>query len=72
MIKTEYLNDGTLIKHYSDAGFLLLQKETGAKYADPIDVVPCIYTYIETDEPSEEDGAELSDEEFINMIEEVL
>lgn len=72
MIKTEYLNDGTLIKHYSDAGFLLLQKETGAKYAEPIDVVPCIYTYIETDEFSEEDGAELSDEEFINMIEEVL
>ena len=72
MIKTEYLNDGTLIKHYSDSGFLLLQKETGAKYAEPIDVVPCIYTYIETDEFSEEDGAELSDEEFINMIEEVL
>jgi hypothetical protein len=53
MIKTEYLNDGTLIKHYSDAGFLLLQNETGAKYSDPIDVVPCIYTYTETDEPIE-------------------
>ena len=50
MIKTEYLNDGTLIKHYSDAGYLLLQVETGAKYSDPIDVVPCSYTYIETDE----------------------
>ena len=50
MIKTEYLNDGTLIKHYSDQGFLLLQNETGVKYADPIDAVPCIYTYTETDE----------------------
>lgn len=50
MIITEYLNDGTLIKHYSDAGFMLLQNETGAKYSDPIDAVPCEYTYIETDE----------------------
>ena len=50
MIKTELLNDGTLIKHFSDAGFMLLQNETGAKYSDPIDVVPCRYTYEETDE----------------------
>jgi hypothetical protein len=50
MIKTEYLNDGTLIKHYSDAGYMLLQVETGIKYSDPIDVVPCGYTYEETDE----------------------
>ena len=50
MIQTEYLNDGTLIKHYSDKGVMLLQVETGAKYADPIDVVPCRYTYEETDE----------------------
>lgn len=50
MIKTEFLNDGTLIKHYSDAGFMLLQVETGAKYSDPIDIFPCPYTYEETDE----------------------
>lgn len=50
MIKTEYLNDGTLIKHYSDAGYMLLQVETGIKYADPVDVVPCRYTYEETNE----------------------
>ena len=73
MIKTEYLNDGTLIKHYSDAGYLLLQKETGAKYAEPVDLSPCIYTYIETDELAEEgNGTEISDEEFVNMLEEVL
>lgn len=63
MIKTEYLNDGTLIRHYSDKGVLLLQVETGAKYSDPIDVVPCAYTYEETDEPSEEpEEPEVSDE----------
>ena len=53
MIKTEFLNDGTLIKHYSNEGFMLLQVETGVKYSDPIDVVPCAYTYIETDEKVE-------------------
>ena len=53
MILTEYLNDGTLIKHYSDAGVMLLQVETGVKYSDPIDVVPCAYTYEETDEKIE-------------------
>ena len=60
MIKTEFLHDGTLIKHYSDAGFMLLQVETGAKYSDPIDLVPCRYTYVETDEPIEieEENAE--------------
>lgn len=50
MIKTEYLHDGTLIKHYSDAGYMLLQVETGIKYSDPVDAVPCRYTYEETDE----------------------
>ena len=55
MIKIELLNDGTLIKHYSDEGFMLLQNETGIKYADPVDVVPCRYTYTETDEPIEPD-----------------
>jgi hypothetical protein len=55
MIKTEFLHDGTLVKHYSDAGFMLLQVETGIKYSDPVDVVPCRYTYVETDELVETD-----------------
>ena len=73
MIKTEYLNDGTLIKHYSDAGYMLLQVETGVKYSDPVDVVPCRYTYTETEEyiDSETEG-EVTGEEFMNMIKEVL
>lgn len=73
MIKTEYLNDGTLIKHYSDAGFMLLQVETGAKYSDPIDVVPCRYTYEEIDEPTDpEESEEISGEEFLAMIDEIV
>ena len=64
MIKTEYLNDGTLIRHYSDAGFMLLQNETGAKYSDPVDVVPCVYTYTETDEPVDvEENEEINPDE---------
>lgn len=49
MILTEFLNDGTLIKHYSDKNVMLLQVETGTMYSDPIDVVPCRYTYEETE-----------------------
>ena len=63
MIKTEYLNDGALIKHYSDTGMMLLQNETGIKYSEPIDVVPCVYTYTETDEPVEQE------EDVINISE---
>jgi hypothetical protein len=58
MILTELLNNGKLIKHYSDQGFVLLQNETGAKYSDPIDIVPCPYTYTETDEKIETEEQE--------------
>ena len=71
MIKTEYLNDGTLIKHYSDAGYMLLQNETGIKYAEPVDVVPCRYTYTETDELIETDE-EFTDSEFREIVEGAL
>ena len=70
MILTELLRDGTLIKHYSDKGYLLLQNETGAKYADPVDVYPCPYTYTETDEYAEDQT--LTGDEFMGMVEEVL
>lgn len=71
MIKSEYLNDGTLIRQWSDAGVMLLQVETGAMYSDPVDLVPCRYTYVETEEPV--DGEEeITDEEFVDMLEEVL
>ena len=63
MIKTEFLHEGTLIKHYSDAGMMMLQNETGIKYAEAVDVVPCRYTYTETDEPIEIDMPEVEVEE---------
>lgn len=66
MILTEYLNDGIFIKHYSDAGVLLLQNETGEMYPEPVDLVPCRYTYSETDIPIEvEEEPEINEEEHI-------
>ena len=72
MIKTELLNDGTLIKHTSDSGKMLLQNETGIKYAEAIDVVPCKYTYTETDEPVEDTDELITGDEFMAKVEEVL
>lgn len=53
MIIEEFLNNGTLVRHYSDKGMLMRQEETGFMYGEAIDVVPCRYTYTETDIPSE-------------------
>ena len=55
MIKTELLQEGTLIRHYSDLGMKLLQVETGVEYDEAVDVIPCRYTYAETDTPAEQD-----------------
>lgn len=55
MILFEYLNDGALVRHYSDSGFMLLQKETGAMYSDAVDTVPCRYEYEETTERYDSD-----------------
>lgn len=71
MIIAELLNNGTLIKHYSDKGFLILQNETGNKYSETIDVYPCPFTYSETDERGEEDE-EITDEDFFDMVGEIL
>ena len=51
MIEIRYLNNRTLIQHYSDSGMMLKQDQTGQLYEDPIDVLPCPFTYTETDVP---------------------
>lgn len=61
MILTEYLNDGVFVKHYSDEGYMLLQNETGTIYSEPIDLVPCAYTYSETDIPVEVEEIEINE-----------
>ena len=54
------------VKHYSDKNVMLLQKETGKIYVDAVDVIPCKYTYEETDIPIENE--EISEFDFdMNM-----
>lgn len=50
MIKSELIENGNRIHHYSDSGFRILQNETGVVYDDAIDVMPCKYTYSETED----------------------
>jgi hypothetical protein len=58
MLITEFYKqrkDGVkLYRRYSDKQVYLLQKETGIKYSEAIDVENAPYTYIETNEPIEE------------------
>lgn len=61
MIITEYYmtrEDGVILNRtYSDAGYYILQNETGIKYSEAVDVEGALYTYSETDEliPVEEE-----------------
>ena len=76
MIIAELIENGERIHHYSDEGFKILQVETGHIYEDAIDIMPCRYTYEETDipipplipddeEPIEEEEEESEEEEEI-------
>ena len=62
MIITEYYKtrkDGVVLNRtYSDAGFYILQNETGIEYSEAVDVEGAPYTYSETDKPIEELEAE--------------
>lgn len=51
MLHYEYIENGARIRHWSDIGMMIRQIETGILYEDAVDVVPCSYTYEETDEP---------------------
>lgn len=55
MIIEEYVENGERIRHYSDQNVLIRQVETGDLYEDAVDVLPCRYTYEETDQPILED-----------------
>lgn len=54
MIQEEMIENGERIRHWSDTGYKIVQVETGIVYDDAVDVVPCRYTYEETEEPVEE------------------
>ena len=54
MLQSELIENGERIHHWSGAGLKIRQMETGIVYDDAVDVMPCRYSYEETDEPIEE------------------
>ena len=62
MVITEYYMtrpDGVVLNRtYSDAGMMIEQVGTGARYSEAIDPADSGRTYIETDEPIPEEEAE--------------
>lgn len=66
MIQAEMI--GERILHYSDQNMKIRQIETGKLYEDAIDVMPCQYTYEETDIPIPVDDEEIDDNEALNII----
>jgi len=65
MIVTEYFmtrTDGVVLNRtYSDAGFYILQNETGIEYSEAVDVEGAPYTYSETDKVIETEEATEAD-----------
>lgn len=53
MIIVELVDNDTRERRYSDQDVMIKQVETGALYEDAVDVIPCKYTYEETDIPIE-------------------
>lgn len=53
MIIVELVDEGTRERRYSDKNVKLRQIETGNIYEDAVDIIPCRYTYEETDIPIE-------------------
>lgn len=51
-----------LVYTHSDSNFYIIQNETGQKYEDAWDVLPCEYTYSESEEliPKREEEEDVS------------
>lgn len=49
---------GNRVRHYSDLNLMIRQIETGNIYEDAVDILPCQYTYEETNIPIEEEEVE--------------
>ena len=56
MIKQEIIiiNNKEFLHTYSDTKHYILQVETNTKYDEAYDVIPCRYTYTETEEEIKE------------------
>lgn len=76
MIVKEFLatrEDGVnLYITYSDKGYPIKQIETGIVYGDAVDIEGAPYTYEEFIEEIENAEEEISAEEFMTLVEEML
>lgn len=61
MIRTEYIDDGARVRHWSDNGMMIRQVETNHLYEDAVDVVPCRFIYTESDIPISDSTEALAD-----------
>lgn len=66
MIVEQTITDA-LVRHYSDNGVMIRQIETSVLYSDAVDVVPCRYTYQETDTPVEQ-TPETTEAEYLGYL----
>ena len=66
MIIVEQLISENRERRYSDRGVMLRQVETDILYDDAVDIIPCPYTYEETDMPIESDP--IDPQEALDMI----
>ena len=53
MIIVELVDNETRERRYSDKNVMIRQVETDILYEDAVDVIPCKYTYEESDVPIE-------------------
>ena len=67
---TQRKDDVKLYRTYSDAGMMIRQNETGAEYAEAVDVADAPYTYTETETPIE--TPEMTTEERLQDAETAL
>ena len=70
MIIIEQLDENTVL-HYSDAGVKIRQVETGGLFDEAGDLIPCAYTYEETNIPidiPQPEEEEIDFEEALNII----
>ena len=60
MVVQKEVNIGsrTLLNNYRDSNKYILQVETNTKYDEAYDVIPCRYTYVETNEKIEREEKE--------------
>jgi len=68
MLLTKIIDHGTVqvIRHYSDSNLRIRQIETDLLFDDAVDIMPCQFTYEETDIPIED--REIDAEEFLNTL----